>query len=635
MKYVVIILFVLFSFSQVLAQQPVNKRTELQMKSGLAINYYNSKDYEKALPLLLEVYTISRNPAYYRYYLNALIELGRLEEAEQEVQKEISRQRLPRPEMYINWGHVLKVQQRTDEAKEKFEKAIELTPANKGSYLVVASNFITWGEYGFARDTYLKGREVLAPEQFNYELARAYLYLRNYDKMMEEYLNLLRTDERQISRVQSVLASAMRMDIDDELRDKFRKQVLKRIQAEPNVTGYNRLLVWFFLQEKKFASALRQSIALDRRTANEDAQIMQLGNMALSNKSYSDAKKAFAYLLNKGNKTPYYRQAYIQKINASYLHFTTQNPDNMQEGATLESEFEEGLKVVGKNAATIHLIRDYAHLLAFYLNKTDKAISVLEDGLKIPRLKPIETGTLKTELADIYIYSNDPWEAMLIYSQVIDANKKNSLGDEVKLKKAKLGYFIGNFSWAKAQLDVLKASTSKLTANDALDLSLLIGNNLNLDTTAVPLQMFARADLLFFRNKNKEAMATLDSLIELYPYHTLVDDIYFRKAKIEIENGNHLKAAEYLKKIISDFSFDLLGDDATFLLAEISNYNLNQKEKAKDLYKQILTDFPGSIFTEEARLKYRELLEIYPDKDEQQKANEDLFMEGTKPNEFE
>ena len=77
-----------------------------------------------------------------------------------------------------------------------------------------------------------------------------------------------------------------------------------------------------------------------------------------------------------------------------------------------------------------------------------------------------------------------PWEAMLIYSQVIEENKTNSLGDEVKLKKARLGYYMGNFSWAKAQLDVLKASTSKLTANDAMELSMMIGNNLNLDTLA-------------------------------------------------------------------------------------------------------------------------------------------------------
>lgn len=216
---------------------------------------------------------------------------------------------------------------------------------------------------------------------------------------------------------------------------------------------------------------------------------------------------------------------------------------------------------------------------------------------------------------------------------MIDANKTNALGDDVKLKKAKLGYYLGNFSWAKAQLDVLKASTSKLTANDAMELSLLIGNNLNLDTTAIPLTMFARADLLFFQNKNTEAMVVLDGLTAMYPHHSLVDDILFRKAKIEIEQQDYAMAAEHLEQIINDFSYDLLGDDAHFMLAELYNYNLGQPEKAKDLYKKILTRYPGSVFIEESREKYRQLRQIYPDK-VTEPDQEDLFLKAPAENEF-
>src|SRR5690606_10967909 len=165
---------------------------------------------------------------------------------------------------------------------------------------------------------------------------------------------------------------------------------------------------------------------------------------------------------------------------------------------------KEGLEFLGVNVTTLNLVQEYAHLLAFYLDKSNEAIEFLKRALEIPNLKSEEWGRLKTEMADIYIYDDDPWEATLIYSQVIDGNKMNALGDDVKLKKAKLGYYLGNFDWAKAQLDVLKASTSKLTANDAMELSLMIGNNLNLDTTDIPLTMFARADLLFFQNKKTE-----------------------------------------------------------------------------------------------------------------------------------
>jgi tetratricopeptide (TPR) repeat protein len=494
---------------------------------------------------------------------------------------------------------------------------------------VLANAFLGWQEYEYAKQTYLKGEKVLGLGVFDYELARAYSYLRDYDKMMEKYLDLVSQNEKLLPQVQSGLSSTMRLDIDDEMLGTFREQVLKRIQSNPDVIGYNRLLIWFFLQENKFSSALRQSIALDRRTGQEDVQIIQLGNMALNNKKYDDAQKAFEYLMGKGKENPFFIQSFALKVHASYLHFVAESPGNKEEGEKVAVQFKEAIDFIGLSSASLNLVQENAHLLAFYLNRAKEAIDLLNRALEIPRLKPEELGIIKTEMADIYVFSNDPWEATLIYSQVIDLNKTNQLGDDVKLKKAKLGYYLGNFSWAKAQLDVLKASTSKLTANDAMELSLLIGNNLNLDTSAVPLQMFARADLFFFQNKNEMAMTSLDSLAEMFPYHTLVDDILLRKAKIEIEKQNYAIAAQHLEKIAADFSFDLLGDDAHFMLAELYNYNLGEKGKAKDLYKAILTRYPGSVFTEESREKYRVLRQQYPEKDIEMKTNEDLFMNGT------
>ncbi len=616
MRYFLIILILVLGLSEASGQRKVS---ETQTKSSLAIKYYSAKDYEKAMPLLKEVHQLTKNSTYFRYYLTCLTELKQFDEAEQEVQKEIKRQKNARPEYYVHWGHILKIQKKDEEAEAKYLEAIKNIQPNKGSYINTANSFLMYGEYEYAKETYLKGREVLAPEQFNYELARAYLYLRDYNNMMEEYLNMLKASEKQLARVQSSLSSAMRLDIDDGLRDQFRGQVLKRIQAEPQVIGYNRLLIWFFLQEKKFSSAFRQSVALDKRTGAEAGQIAQLGDMALRNREYAEAIKAYNYLMDKGTESSFYAQAYSRSIHARYLEYVNEFPDDKEKGTALGNDFKKGMDFLNYGPATLNLIQEYAHLLAFYLDDTETAIQVINEGLKIPQLKVDQIGSLKTEMADIYVYANDPWEAMLVYSQVIDANKKNTLGDEVKLKKARLGYYMGNFSWAKAQLDVLKASTSKLTANDAMELSMMIGNNLNLDTTAVPLQMFSKADLLFFRKKDNEALAVLDSITELYPYHTLVDDILYRKAKIEIKKQNYALAAEYLETITTDYSYDLLGDDALFQLAELYNYQLSEKEKAKDLYRQMLSSYPGSVFIEESRAKYRELREVYPDKEPEEK----------------
>lgn len=631
MKYLLGILILILSMNVSLAQ---NKPNELQTKSSLAIRYFNARDYEKAMPLLKDVYNTTHSSTYFRYYLTCLTELHRYTEAEAEIQREIKNQKPIQAEYYVHWGYILKESGEKEAAEEKYNLALGNIQANKGSYLAVANTFLMYQEYGWSRDAYLLGRRMLDGEDFTYELARAYLYLRDYENMMEEYLNLLRLDDKQLPRIQSSLSSAMRLDIDDGLRDQFREQILLRIQNEPDIIGYNRLLIWFFLQEKKFASALRQSISIDRRTGNEAAQIAQLGDMALRNKEFTEAKKAFLYLMDQGTETIFYSQAFALNLQAAYLEYIHLFPGDLNKAQVLSKDFEDGLNLLQYSPATINLIQEYAHLLTFYLSNAEKALQVLESALQIPGLKAEQIGLLKTESADAYVYADDSWEAMLIYSQVIEENKMNALGDEVKLKKAKLGYYMGNFSWAKAQLDVLKASTSKLTANDAMELSMLIGNNLNLDTTAVPLTMFAKADLRFFQNRNEEAMTVLDSLEEQFPYHALVDDILYRKAKLEIAKQNYELAATYLDTIVRDYSYELLGDDALYELAEVNNYHLNKKELARDLYKQMLTAYPGSVYIEESRTKYRELREVYPDSNESFDKEQPIIDEII-PDEFE
>ena len=598
--------------------------------SQLALKYYNQKDYEKAAPLFKELFDVSRNKYYFRYYFICLLELKDYDTAEKVVKREIRKSNSSVPDYYIHWGHLLKIQKNIVEALEKYGKAIKLIPENRAAYINAANTFLQWGEFEMAQEVYERGRQKLKDQEFNYELARVYLYLRNYDRMMEEYLNFIRESEKNLNRVQANLSSAMYRDATNSLRERFKKIILKRIQDEPQVIAYNRLLIWFFLQERKFSGALRQAIAIDRRTGGEDAQIADLAKMALNNKDYTEARNAYAYLLGKGKKNPFYVQSYVQNLHCSYLYFIQEESQNAALAEDLAQKFKTGIKYLGYTPLISQLLIEYAHILAFYMDRPGDAIDILNKGLSIKNLKHQDIGELKTKMADVYVYDDDLWEALLIYSQVIDAHKNDALGDEVKLRKARLGYYLGNFKWAQAQLDVLKASTSKLTSNDAFELSLLISNNMDLDTTDIPLQLFAKADLLFFRNKDSLALATLDTIQEKYPYHSLVDDILFREAKLDVKNNKYVDAAQKLGQVIADFSFGGLGDDALFLLAEINQYYLHKPEEAQKLYKLVLVDYPGSIYVVESRKRFRQLRGDKFEEEEPVEAPdlEYLFFEG-------
>jgi hypothetical protein len=577
-----------------------------------AVKYFEDRDFTKAAPLFRESYAATGNIFYFKWYIQCLSELQDFEKAESELKKEIRKIKPPLPDLLIEYGYILGLQKKTAEAAVQYDEAIRITPPNKNSILNTANQFLQWREYERAEKVYDKGAKELPKESFQLELAQVHLLLRNYHRMMNEIMDAVRLTEENLVRVQGLLTSALYLDIDNGLREEFRKALIKRIQVEPAVVGYNRLLIWFYLQEKQFAAALRQTVALDRRTGSENQQILAFAQMALNNNFFTEASSALEYILSKGKDNTVFFTANYLKLHADYLNFTLNNPGNLTQGKKLAADFENGLEILGYNAMTFTLVREYAHLLSFYLNNSEKAKTVLNRELALP-LRPEQWGELKTELADVNINAGDPYEAILLYSQVIDANRDNTVGDEVKLKKAKLGYYLGNFSWAEAQLDVLKASTSKLTANDAMELEVFIRNNSGQDSTLKALSLFARADLLLFRNQDSLAVALLDSIRSVFADDLLVDDILLRKARTEVRKSNYGKALSLLDEIVKDYSGDLLADDALFMEAEIYQYRLKDTDKAAAAYKKILFDYSGSIYVSEARKRYRELTGAVPD----------------------
>jgi TolA-binding protein len=273
----------------------------------------------------------------------------------------------------------------------------------------------------------------------------------------------------------------------------------------------------------------------------------------------------------------------------------------------LRQAYEDALNDLGLNASTLDLQKGLAHLQAFYLNNTNAARSGLQQALSTPGADARSLAYCKLELGDIELFDGDPWEASLLFSQVEKAFKQEPIGQEAKFRNARLSYYKGDFEWAQAQLTVLKAATSKLIANDALELSLLITDNLGNDSVAEPLLIYSRADLLAYQNLDSLCLLTLDSIAKAYPEHSLQDEVLYKKATLASRRGRYQEAVSLLTQIVDRYPDDVLGDNATFLLGEVYETRLNDTEKAKAAYESLMLKYPGSTFTVEARKRFRKL----------------------------
>ncbi len=598
--HILILLFTLSAFSQQSSQIQ-----QTQNKAQLAAAYYRDNDFEKARDLYLELFNSTKLSHYFDNYINSLVSLKEYDVAVDALEIELKRNN--NINLEISLGYVYKEMGEFDKSTRAFDNVLNNLPASRSVIINVGNTFFNRREFEYAEKTYLRGRELIPEEKFRNNLASVYAFMRDYERMIFEYLELVKETDNEVQRIQARINSLLRFDFDNSLRNTFRREIIKAIQNNPDVIDYNRLLIWMFVTEKNYEQALNNAIALDRRTKEEEANILNFSRGAAQGELFEVALRGLIYLISRTpepSNIDAVKQEIVLTEYAQYIHL----PINLRPAAIeLNKKFEHLLNQQGYTRSTVNIIQNYAHFLSFYQGKTDSAYSVLEKALSIPGLNNNERSVLRTEMADTYVYDNKLWEATLLYTRIIEANQGNTIGDDVKLKKAKLSYYIGDIEWAKIQLDALKASTSKLIANDAMELSMLIAAHYDLDTISEPVQFFAQGDLLLFQNRDSMAYFVFDELAQKYPYHTINDMVLMRKASISEKQHNYEQSAAYYLEIIEKYPYSTSADKALYNLAVIKEEKLNLKDEAQELYRRMMLEYPGSIYTADSRNRFRKL----------------------------
>ncbi len=591
---------VFFSALLVMATLTVTAQTQ---EMELAREYYAKGDYAKAEDLYAKLIEQPRFfQAVYPEYLKVLLALRNYKEAEKLVKKTIKRY----PEMpnyQVDLGRVYSAAGDKSAAEKHYDKLIgQMKPEE---VIVVASAFMQNDLFDYAEKAYLRGRALSGnPLEYNRPLIALYSYRQKNTSLIPEILNLLLADDKELGYVQNMLQNSLR---DEKSLDALEKELITRVQQNPDKLVFNELLIWLYIQRKDFYSALMQARAVDRRTRSGGTRVMDLGAISHKNDDYQGAIEAYEYIISEYPDGPYYLIARQRLINARKEQVQNTFPVNKDKIRALITDYEALLNEVGRSAQTVEVLQHMASLYAFYLDDRDKAIALLQEAIATPRANPDIVAESKLTLGDIYLLKGEPWESTLLYSQVEKTHKETTIGHEAKLRNARLNYYKGDFELAQAHLDILKLATSREIANDAMALSLLITDNTGLDTSTVAMEEYAAIDLLVFQNKLPEAIAALNGMQKKYPGHSLTDEIYFQKAKIYERMGKFDQAIENLQQIVNNPQFDILNDDALFKMANIYDVNLNDKEKAMQLYNDLLVKHKGSIYMAEARKRFRKL----------------------------
>lgn len=583
-----------------------------QTNEQMASYYYQNREFDKAIELYEPLYARTNNVFYYQMLYQSYVELGNYKEAEKLVEKRIKKQ--PRElTLLVDLGLLHKARGDNKKAEKTFESAIDKIGHDTKQVTDLAMAFEKAGMTDYAIKAYLASRKLMNNNLlYIMELATLYEKKGDYEKMMGEYFDLLDKQPNMIGSIQISLQRALNETSSERLSDGLRKTLTSRIRQNPNNQSYLEMMIWFSLQEQDFDFALTQAMAVDARFPDAGAtQVLRVAQIAENNEAYDVAVKAYNHIISKGKDHALYIEGRLGLLRVKYSRLNKNHAISEKELTEVELDYENALNELGKNEKTIPIMRNYAHLLAYNSSRKEsqesrlqRASDLLYDIIEMPRVPAKTVSEVKLELGDLLLFAGETWDASLLYSQVEKANKNDVIGAQAKYKNALLSYYNNDFQWAKSQLDVLRASTSKLIANDAMQLSLLISDNMEEDSTYDMLERYAAADLLIYRNKLDSAWVVLDDIVHRNLSHSLFDEVLMQKARIRMKQGRYAEADTLLQSIVDHYGMDILADDALFMLAELNEQQLNNPVRARECYEKLILDYPTSLYIDRARKRY-------------------------------
>ncbi len=581
----------------------------------LANEYMMKGDRKKALELYRD---LSKNDAtnqlIYNNYFNLLLDAGEFDEANAYLKR--NQRKDPNNLQYqLDGGLVMIKSGELNKADKYFRENINHNKTNVQRAKMMAEYFTSRSLSDYAVIALTQSRDALGnPYLFCLDLAMLHRIQGNQDKMVQEYLNYVTQNSANIQYVKNVMQTMLTKP--SELQS-LENLLYDKIQRNPDIEVYSDLLIWVTLQQKNFFASFVQARAYDKRYKTDGDKSMEVAKVALDNEDFINASKIYRYVIKEFPNSQNRFLASLGLLRTREAQIKTTFPVNADSVRSLLADYQNFIDQFGGNANAWEASRHQAVLYATHLGENEKAIEILGAIVANPRASLQLKSKAKLDLGDIYLLKGEPWESTLLYSQVEKQQKESPLAYEAKLKNAKLSYFKGDFRLAQDHLNILKEATTREIANDALDLSMRIKENLAYDSLAEGLKEYAAIELLLYQNRVDEALQRIGHLKEgrvksgdsfkTISNLSILDDVYWLEANLRLQQGEFENAIALLKKIQIDHSDDILADDAMFLEAEIYERQINDRNKAMELYREFLNKFPGSVFAAEARKRFRTL----------------------------
>jgi tetratricopeptide (TPR) repeat protein len=596
---IIISVFLVFSLQ---AQQ----RNE--QKFSLAQSYEQIGDYNSALKIYEELY--QSDPANSQH-INALYRIyTQLKNyaALVNILDERIKQKPDDIEAYGMLGSTYYLMGNEEKAVEVWNQPFKSSNINPVFYRVVGNYVLERRAFEIAIDLYEKGKQASEDKVlYAFDLARLYSLTMQFEKAAKEYCLILANVPTQLNIVESKIFETVS-------RPGALDAMIKGIEdcADKNNLSYSFILARLYSEKKNYQKAYEIYLSIDEAQSSKGRELYNFAMQMFSEKEYKLAADVFKKITDDYPDSPVNSQAllgYARSLEASLFEdyektLPLWKPNfpltKFQSNKTEEvlDAFDVVINIYKHSEPAYESILRKAVIQFYLLNDYEHARILLEVIVKEAPLSK-NSAEAYLELGNVALIEGNLDEAEKDFSSIL---KLISASEEQKskaiFKLGKVNFYQGDFDEAKKNLSKVLGNLKDNSANDAIELTLLLNPQMNDSSN---LLIYAQAEFLADQKKFDEAAVKYKKLAENQQAFVLrlISAINYGEMMTAVDN--YEEAVSVLESVSLEGEKNIYADKAVYLLGKIHQYGIKNFSKAEEFYQKLLADFPKSIYADDAR----------------------------------
>ncbi|HET9137050.1 MAG TPA: tetratricopeptide repeat protein [Candidatus Kapabacteria bacterium] len=598
--------------------QPMSD-VDFAQKFRLASVYENTHDYNNAVRVYEELYKARpTDPNISAGYVRTLYSLKRFADVEK-VLTEVLAQKSPYDfDLYLLLGRTRAQLNKKAEAIEAFQKAEAASPqGDLFSVTIAVANAMVEAGYEEEALEFLqdKRKQSETADLFTPEIARLLYKLSRYDKGTREYLSLLHSNDANMGLVQMRIAQ---FTTDSTVRRSIMQTFISQIDTISASLAELKLLAWCYGELKQYPNALSVNLAIEGRiggTGNPMAgfELVQFADRALAEGAYETAAKAYDEAAKRigANQVQMITNPKLGAIKARQAMITKQAKPSESDLRDLIDRYVQFANSSVPADQSLGALSQAADIAFRKLHDLEKARSIYEQIIQRQPSVSDNGRNAYFALEEIALTQGNTVLARTHLSNLEKALlKRPKKDDEVQrhilYEQARIDYFEGAFDSSIEKLSEIVVVPSSDYANDAIALSNLMDENRKGSSDGA-MRVFAKAELLALGSDINAAVSAYLSIKQTYPKSSIADESTLRAADLLVLQGKPNDAVSMLQQMQEQMIESPFLDEAALREAEITEHELNAKDKALKLYEDFLARFPKSPHCTEVRQRARRL----------------------------